>query len=299
MTISKKDRDTIAFFAFASPWIIGFLFLTLIPMVASLYISFTDWDILTPPNWVGLDNYRRMLADPLFYRSMSVTLIYTLIGVPLHLCVSLALSMLLNNSMPGVRIFRTIFYLPAVISGVVVAVVWLWMYNPDFGIINGFLRTIGIEGPRWIFSEQWALPSIMILTLWSVGGNMVIYLAALQNVPTEQYEAAKVDGARWWARFWHITIPGISSVLLFTLLMGIIAALQIFTPALIMTGGGPNNATLFFAFHIYRNAFVFQRMGLACALAWVLFVVIFVVCTICLRLTRGMVHYESDEGGSI
>ena len=299
MALTRKTRDTIAFFAFASPWIIGFLFITLIPMAASLFISFTDWDILTPPRWIGLGNYRRMFADPLFFQAVRVTLIYTVIGVPLHLCVSLALSMLLNNSMPGVRIFRTIFYLPAVISGVVVAVVWLWMYNPDFGIINGLLRQIGIVGPRWLFSETWALPSIMILTLWSVGGNMVIYLAALQNVPTEQYEAARVDGARWWARFWHITIPGISSVLLFTLLMGIIAALQIFTPALIMTEGGPNNATLFLAFHIYRNAFVFQRMGLASALAWVLFVMIFIVSAVCIRASRGFVHYESDEGGSM
>lgn len=299
MILSRKTRDALGFFAFAAPWIIGFLFLTLIPMIASAYISFTSWDILTPPRWIGFDNYRLIFSDPLFIQSIRVTLTFTLIGVPLFIATALVLSMLLNNKLPGMRIFRTVIYLPAIISGVVVAVVWQWMLNPDFGMVNAFLGIFGIEGPRWIFSEDWALPSIFLLTLWGVGGNMVIYLAALQNVPTEQYEAARVDGAGWWARFWYITVPGISTVLLFTVLTGIIAALQVFTPALVMTGGGPNNATLFFAFHMYRNAFTFQRMGLACAMAWVLFAIIFVISAIIIRGSRDMVHYASDDGGSI
>lgn len=195
--------------------------------------------------------------------------------------------------------FRTIFYLPAIVSGVVVAIVWLWIYNPDYGIINSFLRIFGIQGPGWVYDENWALPSVVIMSLWGIGSNIVIYLASLQSISTELYEAASIDGANFWNRLIKITLPGMSPVLLFTLLTGIINALQTFTQAFVMMQGGPNNATNFYAYYIYNNAFVWHKMGEACAQAWILFVVIFILTFITLKLTGGHVYYDSKEGGDI
>lgn len=299
MKLSKKTQDTIAFFSFASPWVIGFIFITLIPMIASLFISFTEWDILTTPKWVGISNYKSMFVDPLFYKSLEVTLTYTFFTVPITVVVSIFLALLLNNKIRGMNLFRTIFYLPAVVSGVVVSIVWLWMYNPEFGIINNLLKSIGINGPKWIYDENWALPSLIIMSLWNVGGSIVLYLAGLQSVSTELYEAAHIDGAGWWSSFFNITLPGISSVLLFTTLTGIINALQTFTPAFIMTNGGPNNSTSFYAFYIYNNAFIWQKMGDASAQAWILFLIIFALSYLCIRFSGKFIHYDAKEGGEI
>jgi multiple sugar transport system permease protein len=294
--LNKEKRDTIAFFAFASPWIIGFLFLTILPMLVSLVISFTQWDILSPPNWFGWGNYEKMASDPLFYKSLRVTLVYTAFAVPLNVIISIFVAILLNNNIPGMNFFRTIFYMPAVVSGVVVAIVWLWMFNPEFGVFNNVLGMVGIQGPKWVFEESWALPSLIIMSLWNVGGSIILYLAALQNISTELYEAAQIDGAGWWAQFFNVTIPGISPVLLFTILTGIIGALQVFTPAFIMTNGGPNNATMFYAFYIYNNAFIWHKMGLASAQAWILFILIFFVSVIVLRALGRITYYDAREG---
>ena len=296
---SLERGNTLAFFAFASPWILGFVFLTLIPMLASLFMSFTEWNILSPPIWNGLDNYRTIFTDKLFYKSVQVTLIYTLFSVPLNIVASVFVAMMLNTNLRGTRVFRTIFYLPAIISGVVIAILWLWIYNPDYGIINGFLRLLGIEGPQWIYGADWALPSLIIMSLWGIGSNMVLYLAGLQGISTEFYEAASIDGAGFWSKFFNITLPGISPVLLFTLLTGIINALQTFTQAFVMTQGGPNNATHFYAYYIYNNAFQWRKMGEACAQAWILFIIIFIITLIALKITRGFIHYDSKEGGEI
>lgn len=295
MTKTEK-RDTIAFFAFVSPWIFGFVFLTVLPMLISLGISFTKWDILTPPKWIGLKNYLDMAVDPLFYKSMQVTLTYTLFSVPIHVIVSIFVALLLNNKIKGMNIFRTIYYMPAVVSGVVVAIVWLWMFNPEFGVFNNILAKIGIEGPKWVYDENWALPSLILMSLWNVGGSIVIYLAALQNVSTELYEAAQIDGAGWWSRFFHITIPGISPVLLFTIMTGIISALQTFTPAFVMTNGGPNFSTTFYAYYIYNNAFKFHKMGMASAQAWVLFILVFLITLVAIRVVGKYTYYEAKEG---
>lgn len=195
--------------------------------------------------------------------------------------------------------YRTVFYMPAVVSGVVVAIVWLWMFNPEFGVFNNLLAKIGIEGPKWVYDEHWALPSLVLMSLWNVGGSIVIYLAALQNVPTELYEAAHIDGAGWWASFFAVTLPGISPVLLFTILTGIIGALQIFTPAFIMTNGGPNFATTFYAFYIYNNAFKFHKMGMASAQAWILFIIVFLITLIAVRVVGKYTYYEAKEGNII
>jgi multiple sugar transport system permease protein len=199
--LSREKRDTLAFFAFASPWIIGFFLITLLPMAISLYYSFTNWNILTPPRWVGIENFKEMFSDPLFFKSLQVTLLYTFFTVPIHVVVSIFVALLLNNKIKGMNLFRTIFYMPAVVSGVVVAIVWLWMFNPEFGIFNNLLSMIGITGPKWIYEESWALPSLIIMSLWNVGGSIVLYLASLQSIQTEFYEAAKIDGAGWWAQF--------------------------------------------------------------------------------------------------
>jgi len=186
-----------------------------------------------------------------------------------------------------------------VVSGVVVAIVWLWVFNPEFGVFNNILAKIGIEGPKWVYDEHWAMPSLIIMSLWNIGGSIVIYLAALQNVPTELYEAAHIDGAGWWARFFAVTLPGISPVLLFTILTGIIGALQIFTPAFIMTNGGPNFATTFYAFYIYNNAFKFHKMGMASAQAWILFILVFLITLIAVRTVGKYTYYEAKEGNII
>ncbi len=266
--MKTRTRDTIAFFLFISPWLIGFVVFTIVPMLASLFISFTDWNILTPPVWSGTKNFQTIFSDPLFYKSIQVTLTYTLFSVPLNIILSIFVAMLLNNALPGMRLFRTIFYLPAIVSGVVISVIWLWIYNPDYGLINGFLAMFGIEGPGWVYDENWALPSLIIMSLWGIGTNIVLYLAGLQGISTEYYEAAHIDGANFWQRLIYITLPSMSPVLLFTTLTGIINSLQTFTQAFVMTDGGPNNATNFYAFYIYNNAFVWRKMGEACAQAW-------------------------------
>ncbi len=297
MAISTREKkDTFAFFAFAAPWIIGFLFFTVLPMIVSLGISFTKWDILSAPKWIGIGNYLDMFSDPLFFKSLQVTFTYSIFAVPLNVVLSVFVALLLNNKIKGMNIFRTIFYMPAVVSGVVVAIVWLWMFNPEFGILNHILSMIGIVGPKWVYDEHWALPSLVIMSLWNVGGSIVLYLAALQNVSTELYEAAQIDGAGWWARFFNITLPGISPVLLFTIMTGIIGALQTFTPAFIMTNGGPNNATDFYAFYIYNNAFKWHKMGAASAQAWILFIIIFVITLVAIRVVGRYTYYDAKEG---
>lgn len=297
--LSKWDREERrGFFLFISPWLIGFVLFMLIPMCASVYISLTDWNILRSPTFVGLENFRTIFNDPLFYKSVKVTLTYAVFSVPLGVFCSIFVALLLNNKLPGMRVFRTIFYLPAVVSGVVVAIVWLWMYQPEYGIINTLLAKLGIQGPKWIYSEQWAMPSLIIMSLWNIGGNIVLYLAALQGVPTDYYEAAELDGAGWWKRFIYITLPGISPTLLFTTLTGIIGAMQTFTQAFVMSSGGPNNATLFYAYYIYNNAFVYRKMGLACAQAWIMFIMIGILTAISLKVSQGHVYYEGGtEGG--
>ena len=297
--MKTRTRDTIAFFLFISPWLIGFVVFTIVPMLASLFISFTDWNILTPPVWSGAKNFQTIFSDPLFYKSIQVTLTYTLFSVPLNIILSIFVAMLLNNALPGMRLFRTIFYLPAIVSGVVISVIWLWIYNPDYGLINGFLAMFGIEGPGWVYDENWALPSLIIMSLWGIGTNIVLYLAGLQSISTEFYEAAHIDGANFWQRLIYITLPSMSPVLLFTTLTGIINSLQTFTQAFVMTDGGPNNATNFYAFYIYNNAFVWRKMGEVCAQAWILFIIIFILTMITLKVSNGHVHYGNKEDGKI
>jgi multiple sugar transport system permease protein len=296
--MNRTRREALDGYVFMSPAILGLLFFTLGPILASVYFSFTEYDILDSPKWIGLDNYKALLHDPLFWQSLKVTMIYSVVSVPLGLIISLFLALLLNRNIRGIFIFRTIFYLPAVMSGVAVALLWKWIFNPDFGLMNWALGLIGIEGPKWFIDEQWALPPIIIMSLWGVGGSMLVYLAGLQGIPTDLYEAAEIDGANRWKQLLHVTIPMLSPVIFFNLITGIIGALQVFTEGFIITAGGPNNATLFSVLYLYRNAFNYLQMGYASALAWVLFIIILILTLIVFKSSSMWVFYEGNRRSS-
>lgn len=291
--IQKKEiRD---FYLYILPWLLGLVIFNLGPIIASLILSFTEWDILSPPEFVGIKNYLFcFVEDPLFKKSLSVTIYYVL-SVPLRVLFGLLIALLLNQKIKAVAFFRTVYYLPSVISGVAVALLWLWVFNPDFGILNYLLwKLFRIHGPAWLFDERWVIPSFIIMSLWGVGGNMVIYLAALQGVPTSLYEAAEIDGANFWIKFWKITLPMISPAVLFNLVMATINSFQIFTPGFIMTNGGPNNASLFYVLYLYRNAFQYFKMGYASTLAWILFVIIFACTLFIFRSSYKWVFYSGE-----
>lgn len=290
-------REALDGWLYASPWIIGFFLFTLGPIVASFVLAFMKWDLVNPPRWIGLDNYLRMFNDSVFWSSLKVTAIYSCFGVPLNLFGSLILALLCNQKLRGIEIFRTIYYLPSVVSGVAIGLLWKWLFDPTFGLINYLLSLVGIEGPMWLASETWALPALIVMGLWGVGGGMVIFLAGLQGIPLELYEAAELDGANRWNKFWQITIPMLSPVIFFNLIMGIISSFQTFTYAYVMTGGGPNNATLFYVLNLYYNAFLYLRMGYASALAWFLFLVILTLTGLVFKSSPMWVYYESEVKG--
>jgi multiple sugar transport system permease protein len=288
-------REAIAFYVFISPWLIGFLAFTLYPMLASAYYSLTVYNVVDM-NFVGIEHYKELVADDLFYRSLWVTAKYTLIGVPLGIAMALAVAVLLNQKVPFLSFWRTIYYLPSVITGVAVALLWKWVLNPQYGLFNYLVfDPLGIEGPRWFWSETWVIPAYWIMGLWGVGGTMVIYLAGLQGVPTALYEAAEIDGASSWQRFWNITIPMISPVILFTLVTNLIYTLQTFTQVYVVSDGrgGPNYASLVYVLYLFLNGFRWFRLGYASALAWVLFIIIIVLTVLMLRASRNLVYYET------
>ena len=291
----NKRHETILGWLMVSPWLIGFICFSALPMFASLIISFTEWDMLSKPEWVGFENYKTLFfEDPLALHSLNITILFTIVSIPLNIVFGLALAMLLNTSIRGLAIFRTIFYLPAILSGVAVALMWRWIFSTEFGLLNALLSMIGIEGPAWLTDRIWVLPSFVIMRLWSVGGGMIIYLAGLQSIPTNLYEAAKIDGANWWHQTRFITLPMLSPTIFFQLIVGFIFSMQIFTEAFIMTNGGPADASLFYLLYLFRTAFQYFDMGYASALAWVLFVVILVLTIILFKTGKSWVYYELD-----
>jgi multiple sugar transport system permease protein len=288
--LRTDERD---FYLFTSPWTIGFLLFVLGPMVTSVLISFTRWDIISPPDWVGLANYKDMFSnDPLFWKSLKVTAVFTFGLVPLQLVLSLLVAVLLNQKVRGLPWFRTIFYLPTVLPIVASSMLWLWILNPS-GLLNFFIGFIGISPQNWLISESLALPSIMLMSLWgSFGVSMIIFLAGLQGVPISLYESAEIDGAGAWRKFWNITLPMISPVIFFNFVMGVIGTFQVFTQGYLLTDGRPNNSTLFYVLYLYRNAFEFLNMGYASAMAWVLFIIIMGATLLILRTSSLWVYYE-------
>jgi len=293
-----RRLEEISGWLFASPWILGFIVFTAGPMIASAYYALTDYNIVQPPRWVGLDNFALAVSgDPLVWQSLKVTTIYAFVSVPLQIVFGLAVALLLNADIKGLQYYRTIYFLPSILSGVAVAMLWRWIFSANYGLLNALLALVGIRGPAWLGDAEWALPSLIIMSMWHVGGGMIVYLAGLQGVPTELYEAADVDGAKWRHKLFEITIPMITPVLFYQLVTGIIQSLQVFTQALIMTSGGPKNATLFFMLYLYRNAFQYFQMGYASVLAWILFVYILVLTLFVLRSSNLWVFYTGEVRG--
>ena len=287
-------REFHAGYFFAAPWLIGFLIFGGGPIIFSLFMSFCEYDVLSPPKFVGLRNYITMFNDdPLFYKSLWNT-IFMALGIPLGMTVSLGLAMLLNYEVKGMAVYRTFFYLPAIMPAVAAAILWIWIFNPHEGILNAFLGKFGIAGPAWLQNQLWSKPALILMGLWGAGGGMIIWLAGLKGIPAHLYEAAKIDGAGRFRMFWNITVPMLSPYIFFNLIMGLIGTFQIFTQAFIMTQGGPVDSTLFYAYLLFNNAFRYMKMGYASALAWVLFGIILTLTVIQLRLSKRWVHYESE-----
>jgi len=292
-TLSLRAREEIMAYLLISPWIIGFLVFTLGALIFSLIISFYNTDLLSPAKFIGLDNFHELLfEDPLFWKSAKVTTLFTLGVVPLQVGLGLTVALLLNQKIRGMGFWRTLFYLPSVVSGVAVAMIWIWFYHPDFGLFNYLLNSVGLPGISWLYSETWALPSLIFTSVWSIGPGMLIFLAGLQSIPQELYEAAQLDGATGWRQFIHITIPMLSPQILFNTIISIIGSYQVFTASFVMTQGGPNNATLTMVLYLYQRAFMMTRFGYASAIAWVLFLIIMAFTLLTLRTSRTSAFYE-------
>lgn len=278
----------------ASPWLLGFVVFTGGPILFSIVISFCEYDVLNPARFIGLGNYTWMFTeDTLFWKSLWNTL-YMVIGIPLGMGLGLGIALLLSIEVRGVAVWRTFFYLPAIVPAVASSILWIWILNPSAGLLNGVLASFGIDGPHWLQDENTSKLSLILMGLWGAGGGMVIWLAGLKGISETYYEAALLDGAGVWQRFWHVTIPMLSPYIFFNLIMGLIGTFQVFTQAFIMTQGGPVNSTLFYAYHLFNNAFRYLHMGYAAAMAWFLFAIVLALTVVQMKLSKRWVHYEGD-----
>lgn len=282
---------------FALPWIVGFLGFTLYPVIVSLYYSLNVYTTFGQPmRWVGLANYSELLtADKLFWLSLYNTLYMVVLGIPFHLLLTFLLALLLNMNLRGISVYRTIFYLPTIVPVVATSILWMWVFNPEYGLINAILDELGIHGPGWLTDPDLAKPSLILMGTWTIGSTLVIFLAGLQEVPRQLYDAAMIDGAGSWQQVRHVTLPMLSPVIFFNLVMGVIGGFQVFTQAFIMTKGGPLDATLFYALYLYQNAFEYFKMPYASAMAWILFVVVIVATLVVFRSSARLVYYEGEE----
>lgn len=296
MLCPRANRDQIAGLLFAAPWLIGFSVFIAYPIAASLYYSFCAYDAIRPPQWVGLQNYQRLfLEDDLFWKSLWNTLYMVVFGLPVGLAASLGVALLLNQKLRGMAFYRTLYYLPSITPVVATSILWLWLLNPEIGLVNVVLRGAGVPNPpAWLTDPAWAKPALILMGLWGAGGGMVIYLAALQDVPETLYEAAALDGAGRWAQFRHVTLPMLSPVILFNLIMGLIGSFQYFTQAYVMTAGGPQDSTTFYALHLFNRAFLDFQMGYASAMAWVLFVITLACALLVFRSSARWVYYGGE-----
>lgn len=293
-----KRREAINAYIMLAPWIIGFIAFTAGPMIASIVISFMDWPLLQAPKWIGLENYRFMFKDELFWISLYNTIYYTVIGVPLRVIAALCVALAMNLKLRGISVYRTIYYIPSITPAVASSIMWLWIFNPDFGLANALLGYLGIHSRiRWIYDPALSKPSLILMSLWGIGGMMIILLAGLQGIPEQLYEAAELDGAGLWHKFWHITLPMLSPSIFFVTIMQVISSFQVFTQAYVMTRGGPANSTLFMVLYLYQNGFEFFRMGYASALAWALFMFVLVLTILQFRGSRYWVFYEGELRG--
>lgn len=294
----RKMRDQAAGWLFAAPAIIGFVAMTLLPMVFSLFWSMTDFNVFrSASNFIGLDNFKKMFSssDLYFKDSLKATGYYSILNVPASIIFSFAIALMLSSDIKGRGIFRSIFYLPSIIPAVASCMVWVWLLNQQYGLINVVLKAVGITPPAWIWDKRTVIPTLVMINLWNTGGTMVIFLAGIMSIPKVYYEALVVDGGNSFHRLIYITIPMVTPTIFFNTIMAIIGSLQVFTQGYIMTDGGPGNASLFYVFYIYREAFKNAEMGYACALAWLLFVVILFLTMIVLKTQNKWVYYADGD----
>jgi len=283
---------------FISPWLIGFFLLTLYPILASAYFSFTNYDVVSPPQFIGLGNYIDLLTkNPLFWQAVGNTVYYAVIAIPLNICIAIGVALLLNLEVRGRSIYRTIFFLPSIVPDIAAAMLWAWILNPQFGLANAMLKALGLPTVGWLTDPSWSKPSLILINAWAFGGSVVIFLAALQDIPRQLYEAADLDGANAWVRTRYITLPMLTPVIFFNLINGIIGAFQYFTNAYVLTGGqgGPAGSTTFYSLLLYRNAFSYFKMGYASAMAWLLFAAVFVLTLVLFRSSGRWVYYEGGD----
>lgn len=290
-----RKRESLEGYLFVAPLLVGLTFFAAFPMVASLAMSFCKYDIFSAPKFIGTKNYADLVRDPMFWQSLKVTAIYSFVSVPIGLSLGLAVALLMNQKIKGIAIFRTIYYLPAVVSGVAVALLWVWIFDPSYGLGNVVLRSLHLPQSQWLSSPKTSLLSLILMSFWGVGGGMVIYLAGLQSVPQHLYEAADLDGANLLQKFLHVTLPMLTPVIFYNLIMGIIGSFQVFTQAFVMTSGGPVNSTLFYVLYLFRQAFNYYHMGYASAMAWVLFAIILVLTLLVFKSSALWVYYEGDR----
>jgi multiple sugar transport system permease protein len=290
----REKRNLYNGIAFISPWIVGMSVFLLYPVIASFYYSLCDYNVLKKPAFIGLWNYQTLMQDEVFVVSLKNTLLFAFMAIPTGLCAALLLAVLLNQKIKGRSVWRTFFFLPSLVPLVALGILWQWLLNGQYGLINYLLGIVGIKGPNWLGTTFWAKPALVLTGIWGVGGAMIIFLAGLQDVPTQLYEAAEIDGANAIQRFFHITVPMISPIIYFNLIMGIIGTLQVFAVPYVMTGGGPARATYFYTLYLYDSAFTYLEMGYASAMAWILFIIIFALTLVTHKLSSRYVQY----GGS-
>ncbi len=298
---SARVREALNGYVFVSPWVVGFLIFVIGPMIGLIWLSFHRWDLIGDPRQVGWRNYERLLNDRLFLKSMEVTIIYGLGRVPLGIFVALGTALLLNNRrIKFIGIWRTIYYMPVVLPPVAIALVWMWIYNPRYGILNSTIQQVfGLPGPRWLDDPALVLPSLMIMAVWvAAGRNMIIYLSGLQGISSELYEASAIDGAGYWRQFWRITLPLLTPVIFFNLITGMIDTFKLFSQAYIMTEGGPRNQSLFFTYYLFQKGFEQYQMGYASAMAVVVFFIIMALTLLVFRWSKAWVFYEGELTGS-
>lgn len=290
-----RRKEAIFGYIAIMPWLIGFLVFTAGPMVFSAYLVFTEWELLTPPRWVGLANFRFLLEDQMFRNALWNTFIYTVISVPLQLLVALGVALLLNLNIRGSNWYRALIFLPSQTPIVATAMLWFFIFSPTSGLANSALDVVGIGPQRWLVDVNLVKPALMTIAVWAFGGAMIIFLAGLQDIPQSLYEAAELDGASSWSKLLNITIPLLSPTIFFNLVIGLIGAFQVFTPVYLMTGGGPGTSSMMMGLLIYRHGFEEFNMGYASLLAWVLFLIVITLTIIQFTLARKWVYYEGDK----
>ena len=292
----QQVHENIVGYLFFSPWLLGIIFFNILPILSAVYYSFTQYSVLQPPEWVGLNNYYEMFyVDELFWKAVYNTLYYAIFSVPLGLIFAITLAMLLNYRVWGLAFFRATFFLPSIVPGVAAAVVWAWILNPEYGLVNDLLSRIGVPGPPWLTSEVWSKPAFILMSLWGIGSTAIIFLAALQDIPQHLYEASEIDGANLFHRARYVTIPLLTPAIFFNLIMGVIGALQIFTQVFVISDGGPLWSTLFYVFYLYRQGFQYFNMGYASALSIVLFVITLIFTLILMLTSKRWVYYEGAQ----